>query len=436
MMLPEGPLRPSPTDERGASGAPAPEETREPATLVFCVWLVVAALLAGVAGFWAPRLAVRSWEGKSPPGTAGRGSASADSVADARHAPGSRGTTSLASAKLAVPPADPEALARLPDPTSPLPASQAAMAEEARRMAEYLVECYPSDPDSVEVLARCEKWLGNTSGAVAHWDRCLDLDPKYGYALYGKGTVAAEKGDYDQAARLFRMALDVEPDWPEAELEWARALINAGRARESIPVLEKHVRRRPFLSEAYVLLGQACLECNELAKAKAAYVAAVKVLPDYTSAYYGLATACARLGRRQEAREVMEKFQERRAVEFQARKTDKAEYDDLDAMRVDSSPIYLSAGQVYFVRKRLVEAERLWRRAAALDPHYVECRQALAWLYRSTGRLPQAIEMLEQLAAIEPENRVYPEEIARLYAELQRPDKAEEVRQRSAQSKG
>ncbi len=434
-MLPENHLRPSPADERGASGSPALEEPRELARPMFWIRLVVAALLAGLAGFWTPRLVVRSWDGKSTAGSAPRRSAPAASVADARRAPGSPGTTSPASAEIPAPPADPESLAHLPDPMSPLPASQAAMAEETRKMAEYLVECFPSDPDSVEVLARCEKWLGNSAGAVAHWDRCLELNPKYGYALYGKATVSAEKGDDGRAADLFRKALEVRPGWAEAELELARALINAGRARESIAVLEEHVRRKPFLSEAYVLLGQACLECDELDRAKAAYEAAVKILPDYTSAYYGLATACARLGQRQEAREAMEQFQQRRTAEFQVRKTNKVEYHDLDAMRVDSSPIYSAAGQVYFVRKRLAEAERLWRRAAALDAHYMECRQALAWLYRSTGRLPQAIEMLEQLAGIEPDNRIYLEEIARLYVELQQPDKAEEVRRRFVQSK-
>lgn len=435
-MLPENHLRPSPADERGASGSPAFEETREPARPMFWIWLVVAALMAGLLGFWTPRLVVQSWDGNGTAGTSRRRSAPAASVADARRAPSSPGTRSPASAEIPAPSADPESLAHLPDPTTPLPASQAAMAEETRKMAEYLVECFPSDPDSVEVLARCEKWLGNTAEAVSHWDRCLDLNPSYVYAMYGKATVSAEKGDYGRAADLFRKALDAESGWAEAELELARALINAGRARESIAVLEEHVRRKPFLSEAYVLLGQACLACNKLQKAKAAYEAAVKILPDYASAYYGLATACARLGQREQAREAMEQFQQRRAAEFQVRKTDKVEYDDLDAMRVDSSPIYLSAGQVYFVRNRLAEAERLWRRAAALDAHCVECRQALAWLYRSTGRLPQAIEMLEQLAGIEPDNRSYLEEIARLYAEFQQPDKADEVRRRLVQSKG
>ncbi len=436
MTPPKDRLRPSGQNERGDSGSPASEASWESARSTFWIWLLLVAVLAGLAGFWAPRFAVRFWDGTRLPATARRGSTPPASAAETRSAPRPSRPVSAETAKTSVPPPDAEAIAHLPDPASPLPPSQAAMAEEVRNMAEYLVECFPSDPDSVEVLARCEKWLGNTAEAVAHWDRCLELNPEYGYALYGKATVSAEKGDHRQAGDLFRKALQVKPDWPKAQLELARTLINAGRAREAIAVLEKHVRRKPFLSEAYVLLGQACVQCDELQKAKNAYEAAVKILPDYAPGYYGLATACARLGQHQEAREAMKHFQQRNAVDFQVRRTGKIEYDDLDAMRIDSSPMYQAAGQVFYARKRLAEAERLWRRAAALDPNSVECRQALAWLYRSTGRLPQAIETLEQLAGIEPDNRIYLEEIARLYTELQQPGKAAEVRRRMAESKG
>ena len=316
--------------------------------------------------------------------------------------------------------ADSNALSFLPDPATPLPDTHSEIVAEAHGVAKCVVQCFPSDPDALEVLARYENWLGNTAEAVAIWDRCLDLNPKYGYAYYGKAMVAAEKGDHEEAAELFRKALDHRADWPEAELELARALINADRSQDAIPVLEKHVQRKPFLSEAYSLLGQAFLQCGEFERAKTSYEISVRILPSHTSAYYGLATAHTRLGEHEQAREMMEQFRERKAADFTARKTEKNEYDDLAAMRIDSSVVYLNAGQIYYARGRLAEAERLWRRAAALNPGYVECRQALAWLYHSNGHLPQAIEMLEQLARIEPDNPLYPDEIGQLHNELAR----------------
>ncbi len=432
-MPPEKNSRHAPAVRLGADA-----QSRRPARLerklpwIVGVQLLAVAALAALLGFFAPRLAVRLLpfdrfhvDQASEPMQSSHAAPAAATVQPEAPAPSTAANGSTTAPKI-----DPEALAHLPDPDSPLPGSQAAMAEEARNVARYMVECFPSDPDAVEVIARCEKWLGNTAAAVGHWDRCLELNPDYAYAHFGKATVLAEKGDYQKAADLFREALERNPDWPKAELELARAWINAGSAEKSIPVLEKHVQRRPFLSEAYVLLGQAYLQRDEFEKAKSAYETAVRILPDHTEAYYGLANAFARLGQRERAKETMEQFQKRKAADLQVRKTQKSEYDDLEAMRIDSSTIYLDAGQVYYARKRLAEAERLWRRAAALNDGYVECRQALAWLYRSTNRLPQAIEMLEQLAAIEPKQRAYLEEVVRLHNDLGAPERAEAARRR------
>ncbi len=395
-------------------------------------WFPAAALLAVVAGicaFSAPRLTIPFRHGDGAPH---HGSPPA--------LPGADRTSSPARPASAVPQAGGESpsapavagAADLPDPVAPLPGTQAEMTAEAGSVALYVVECFPSDPDALEVLARYEKWMGNTAEAVAIWSRCLELDADYGYAHHGKATVAAERGEHAAAAALFRSALDAHPDWPEAEVELARALINAGHPEEAVAVLEEHVERRPFLAEAYALLGQAHLQGDAFEKAAASYETAVQVLPSHTNAYYGLATAYTRLGRQERAREIMEEFRERKEADFEVRKTQKTEYDDLEAARIDSSAVYLNAGQIFFARGRLAEAERLWRRAAALHPGYVDCRQALAWLYRSTGRLAEAIVMLEELAQLEPHEPVYLEEIVRLHAELGQAAEAERARRRLA----
>jgi tetratricopeptide (TPR) repeat protein len=431
-MFPEQPglSRPE-TNEPDASG-PAADERPDSARLASRVrrlmwcWTLGAVLLVGLAGFSLVAWVVRSFSyaaSQQATSVAVPADVASQSLESNPDAP--RSETHVFSSQ-----ADANALSDLPDPATPLPETHQEIVAEAHRVAKYVVQCFPSDPDALEVLARYEKWLGNTAEAVAVWDRCLDLNPNYGYAYFGKAMVAAQRGDNEEAAQLFGKALERKSDWPEAELELARALINADRSQDAIPVLEKHVQRKPFLSEAYALLGQAYSQCGEFQRAKTSYEISVRILPSHTNAYYGLATAHTRLGEHQQAREMMEQFRERKAADFTARKTEKNEYDDLEAMRIDSAVVYLNAGQIYYARGRLAEAERLWRRAAALHPAYVECHQALAWLYRSNGHLPQAIEMLEQLARIEPDNPLYLDEIARLHIELGQMVETELPRQR------
>jgi tetratricopeptide (TPR) repeat protein len=251
------------------------------------------------------------------------------------------------------------------------------------------------------------------------------LDPDYGYAHYGMGKAAATRGDYTEAEKRFRKALSLTPEWPNAELELARSLLNLGKSEEAVLVLEKHVQRQPFLSEAYFLLGQAYSQQKEHQKAKESYAAAIRLGARTTEAHYGLATVCARVGEKDLARQHMEKFQELRAEEFELRKRQKVGYDDLEAMKVDTAVICANAAQFYLTQKRPAEAEKLWRRAAAFDPLHVESRQGLAWVCRRSGRVPEAVRWLQQLAEIDPENAAYPLEIGRLQTELQQFDAAE-----------
>ena len=92
------------------------------------------------------------------------------------------------------------------------------------------------------------------------------------------------------------------------------------------------------------------------------------------------------------------------------------------ALGEELANVCVNASRIYHARGRSSEAERLWRYAAAVDAADVDSRQALAWMHRQRGERTQAIEFLQQLAAIEPANPSYPLEVGRLYAELgQRP---------------
>ena len=82
-------------------------------------------------------------------------------------------------------------------------------------------------------------------------------------------------------------------------------------------------------------------------------------------------------------------------------------YDDLAAFRAGVALILTAAGQVYRSRGNALETEDHWRRAAEYDPRNAACREQLAALYQESGRLPETLTALEQLAEIEPHNPVY-----------------------------
>ncbi|MGQ9574586.1 MAG: tetratricopeptide repeat protein [Thermoguttaceae bacterium] len=314
----------------------------------------------------------------------------------------------------------------LPDPDAPLPATAAALFKEAAQVAQRLVEHFPNHPDALEIKARVQFWIGNTAEAVKAWEKCLKLDPAYAYAYMGLGSVAVKKGEPRQAAALFRQAYQLNPGSLQAQKELGTALIDAGEPKEAVAVLQRGLASDPEPTGRLVLLGLAHLNLGDYEKAKQYYQAAIKTHPNHANAHYGLATACVRLGLQKEAAEYMARFRKLRAEERQIRKDQRTAYDDAAAMRQDAAKTYALAGQLYLAGGKRVEAEQILQRGALLDPKNIECRQGLAFIRRNEGRTAEAIELLAQIAGLEPKNPIYPLEIGRLQAELDQFDAAEQ----------
>ena len=328
--------------------------------------------------------------------------------------------------------------AQFPDLPEAPPAETELLLEELIQVTDYLQQRIPDHPDSFEISARVQLWLGNTDEAVRLWEKCLELDPHYGHAYFGLGTVAAKKGEYKAAAEFFRKSLQMPPMSPEVLVALGNALVNSGEIDEAIAVLNSSPASTQPSARCEALLGQAHLQKQEYEAARTHYERAVTLEPYSSDSQYGLAMALARLGDTEKAATQMARFNELRAREREIRTGGKRAYDDSEATRQEVAGKYTDIGAVLFSRNLDLEAERLWLRATKLSPQDANCRQALAWLYRKTDRRRDAIRMLEELAEIDPNGIQYPLEIGRIHAELGEFDAAarmfQQVRQKAPQA--
>ncbi len=308
-------------------------------------------------------------------------------------------------------------MAGLPDPASPIPTSPQAASEESVRFLDHLIETFPANPDALELKARHLEWFGKSKQALECWEKCLKLNPNYAYAYVGIASLAASQEDHRKAADLLRKATSLDPENFQARIALAEALIASNQPKEAIAVLEVHLKRDPR-SQGFFLLGQAYLQLEQYEKARDNLEAAVQKYPRYGDAYYRLANVYTSLGQQDKAKQCIQKSRELKAEQRRDERAQKKQYDDLDAVRGHIAEIYARAAGIYFVNHRHPEAERLWRRAAALSPTNIECRQGLAWLCRQQVRIPEAIEFLKQLAAIQPKNAEIWFEMGQMYADL------------------
>jgi tetratricopeptide (TPR) repeat protein len=301
----------------------------------------------------------------------------------------------------------------IPQPDAPIPKTVPGLMEEAEGVVVRLVQRFPDDPYALDCMAKARFYLGNVTAASEYWDRCLALDPRAAFAWEGLGRVAASKGEYEEAAAAFRKAMELRPELPdtawlsETACQLAEVLMKLGEVEEAIAVLEESIRVSPESAMAHLLLGQLHLQVRKYEKAKQHFEEVIRVEPTLSHAHFGLANALSRAGRREESLKCLERFQKLRARESNIRRGVRAKEEEPRVLARTVAKTYRHAGQIYQGHGDLQEAERHWRRAAVLSPRYTGCRMSLAILYEQTNRLPEALEMYRQLAAIEPANASY-----------------------------
>lgn len=289
---------------------------------------------------------------------------------------------------------------------------------EAVRAAHRLVDRFPDDPASLDVLARLQHYFGNSAEAIDAWKQCLRLDPSFVDAYYGIGSAATNRQQYDQAAECYRRALALDPASPKAPIDLAYALMSQGDLREVVAVLEESIGGGLRSMPAFLLLGQAYHQLKQYEKAKKSFETAVRIAPEYPSAHYGLAMACARLGQKDQAGKHREEFRRLEAEDREGRTRADTTVDDQLSVRQRLAQAYTDAGRAYARRGNGREAEEPWRRAAALDAENTACREELAGFYERSHREQESLFVCRELVEIDPNNADYSLNVGLLSARL------------------
>ena len=276
--------------------------------------------------------------------------------------------------------------------------------QEAIRAAEELLRAYPDGTDSMGVAARLESGLGNSEAAAAIWRRCVEADPGCAEAHFHLGQIAADGGDFEEAAAMFGKATSLGHDDSIAPARQADALLKLGRAEEAVAVLEPRVGGPATLDKAMLLLGQAYLQLSQLDKAKQTLETLIGADPAEVRAYYALARVYARLGQRDKAQQNLEKFKKLGSVDQEDLRLGARAYDDAVQVRALLVKTLLESGHVFRRRGDPAKAEQSWQAAGVLDPKNGPSRYGLLRLYEEHRRDHDALKICEELCRIEPEN--------------------------------
>ncbi len=279
-----------------------------------------------------------------------------------------------------------------------------ALRKEQLDAARSLLAVFPDDTNAAFLIGMAYFEQGNVVEAEEYLEQSLKFQPLRADACDHLGRIALLKGQYDKALMLFRRAIEIDPGTPGIHFRMAKAHVFLGKLEDAVLELQKDIEIFSGASQSYSLLGETYLQLKEYQKAKENFEAAIRIKSDYTKAYYGHATACARLGLKDESKESRQKFKRLEAEDQIAGRHWRQVLEPLMVTRRSVAHTNTDIGRVYQEHGYQDKAEHLWQNAAILDPNNIECRFYLSALYLKDRKPPEALKLYEQITQIDPKN--------------------------------
>ena len=125
-------------------------------------------------------------------------------------------------------------------------------------------------------------------GAIAHFEKAVQLKFDNPESHYGMADALRRKGDIERAMSEARISLDLRPNDPDTHVVLGMALMTKGLVDEAAEHFSRAVEIRPSHSTAHYNLAIALLEKHETGKAIEQYEKAIEVQPDFVEALTNL----------------------------------------------------------------------------------------------------------------------------------------------------
>lgn len=303
-----------------------------------------------------------------------------------------------------------------------------ALREEQLRAARQLAADLPGSDDALYVLGLVYNEQGDTTSAIRSWEEALqtasDAVEVHGRAetCYGLGYALLLREDYPKAITLLREARELSPRNGDIAYRLAHALYLAGNMEECLQALDQGAVESAL---AYRLRGQANQQLNRLVEAKQAYSTAVQLNPKLAEAYYGLAMTCARLGEETAAEEYRQKFDALKTQGQAMGRQARTDFNPLAITRRNLALTHSEVGRVYAAHGRADMAEKLYLRAAQVDPSDTASRFQLVMLYQKAQRNDEALKIAQEMVQAEPRNGLHHLAVGNLRLRLKQVSAAE-----------
>lgn len=230
-----------------------------------------------------------------------------------------------------------------------------------------------------EYVERGDRYIQdkNVEAAIIEYRNAVQHDPRFGEAYRKLASAYLTHGDGAEAVRAAVTAAELLPDVPEAQLEAGSLLLLAGKFEDAKKLADKVLSANAQDVRARVLLGNATAGLKDLDAAIKEFEEAIRLDPQQSATYTGLASLKASNGDPAAAERIFK----------QAISTDQ-----------QSISARLALAHFYWSHDRVGEAEQIMKEAHQLKPGDSRVNVTLALFYQATRRRAEAEPFLRAAA--------------------------------------
>lgn len=279
--------------------------------------------------------------------------------------------------------------------------------KQAVSTAKSIAATYPENALTHILLGSAYFNTGQTEKAGIHLKKCLELNPNILEAHEIITRIAYDKGNPEEALRLCLEARKRGLTSPALLNRMAQSQMDLGRTADSIKTLLEATKLAQSLPESFYLLGQAHMQAQDYELAKRAFLNTTELVPDHTQAYFGLFTACQRLGQRNEAvafRKTFVQLESNDRKDLNDRSSQSEALSGITAVRETTARTFFGAGQIHQSQGAFGEAADLFYQSAALAPDDLKNRMALETVHVQSKTLEDGVKAFQRLIASQPGN--------------------------------
>ena len=149
-----------------------------------------------------------------------------------------------------------------------------------------------------------------TEKAIAKFDEAHAADPSSAIPVMNKGIALVYLRKIPEAEVALKQAATMDPNNPRTWYSLGIMHLGAGDPKAAIADMERAVKLDPGDADAHYFMGTFYLNLGDYEHAKAEFAEALKLNPVHASANFGMARALQRMGKADEAREYLKRFQE------------------------------------------------------------------------------------------------------------------------------